>query len=327
MKSSSGSYIKLGVFVTAGTLFLIMSLYLIGNKRNIFGNTIRISASFYNVNGLMAGNNVRYAGIDIGTVDEIVIENDSSVTVYMIIQKGLSKHVKQNAMAGIGTDGLMGNKLVNINPGTGPAPPISEGDLLLSLRPIENDEMVRTLNTTNENLAAITDDLRRFTSRLNRDKGLLKLLEDSMSAMYIEEAIESFKMAAENTEAMTYNLRVISQKLNSGSGLAAMLLNDTVTANNLKYTMQDMRIVADTLTQVTSNLNSFTETLNDSDGLLYTLSSDSALANDFRQTVANVRVSTELLNEDLKALQKSMLMKKYFKEKEKEERKKNKQKP
>ncbi len=322
MSPRSSNYTKLGIFVIAGTLMLIIALYMIGNKRNIFGNTIRISAIFYNVNGLMSGNNVRYAGIDIGTVDDITIENDSSVTVYMIIQKSLSKHVKSNALAAIGTDGLMGNKLVNINPGTGPAPALKDGDMLLSLRPIENDEMVRTLNTTNENLASITNDLKRFTSRLNKEKGILKLLEDSLSTENIRQAILSFRSAAENTEAMTKDLQRIAIKLNSGDGLASMLLNDSVSTRNLQMAIQDISAVADTLSTVTNNFSTFSSTLNDPNGLIYALSSDTSMANEFRETLQNVKTSTELLNEDLKAMQKSVLMKKYFKEKEKEERKK-----
>jgi phospholipid/cholesterol/gamma-HCH transport system substrate-binding protein len=321
MSKKINTYVKLGSFVIVGTAFFIVALYMIGSNRNIFGNTIRISAIFYNVNGLMPGNNVRYAGTDIGTVDDIIIENDSSVTVYLIIQKSLSKHVKNNALAGIGTNGLMGNKLVNINPGTGSAPSIKEGDVLLSLRPIENDEMIRTLNTTNQNLADITTDLKRFASKLNKDKGLLKLLEDSVSTANIMAAIAAFRAAAENTEAMTRDLNTIAEKLKNGGGLASMLINDTASANNLRSALSDIMSVADTMSVLTDNLSEFSRTLNDPNGLVYVLSTDTSLANDFRETMSNVKTSTELLNEDLKALQKSTFMKKYFKEKEKEERK------
>ncbi len=323
MSKNLNNYIKLGAFVVLGTIFFIVAVCMIGTNRNMFGNNIRISAIFYNVNGLMTGNNVRYAGTDIGTVDDIIIENDSSVTVYIVIHKSLSMHVKNNALAGIGTNGLMGNKLVNINPVSGNAPTLQEGDVLLSLRPIENDEMIRTLNTTNQNLADITTDLKRFTTKLNKDKGLLKLLEDSASTANIIAAIAAFRAAAENTEAMTRDLNTIAEKLNNGGGLASMLINDTASANNLRMALIDIRSVADTMSVLTSSLNEFSTTLNDPNGLVYLLSTDTAIANDFRETMSNVKISTELLNEDLKALQKSTFMKKYFKEKEKEESKSN----
>src|SRR6187431_3063061 len=99
MKKDTPDNIRLGLFVTIGTAVLIMALYYIGSKRDLFSKTIQISSQFYNVNGLIAGNNVRYAGIDIGTVDKVVIENDSNVTVYMIIGKNNSKYIRKNSVA------------------------------------------------------------------------------------------------------------------------------------------------------------------------------------------------------------------------------------
>src|SRR3989337_310265 len=103
--------IRLGIFVLAGTAFLIMLLYFIGSKQNLFGSTFRISAQFYSVNGLMPGNNVRFAGIDVGTVERVEIISDSTVSVTMLIEEKVRHYIKKNAVAIVGTDGLMGNKL------------------------------------------------------------------------------------------------------------------------------------------------------------------------------------------------------------------------
>lgn len=98
----------------------------------------------------MAGNNARFAGIDVGTVHRVDIQNDSSILITMIIDRRVQKHLRQNAVATISTDGLMGNKLININPQPGPAPPLEERTVLRSRTPVETDEMIRTLNTTND---------------------------------------------------------------------------------------------------------------------------------------------------------------------------------
>ena len=115
MAKETSKNIRLGIFVLAGTAFLIVALYFIGNKQNLFGSTFKISAQFNNVNGLMIGNNVRFSGIDVGTVESVEIINDSMVNVVMIIEKDVQKFIRKNAVASVGTDGLMGNKLVNIN--------------------------------------------------------------------------------------------------------------------------------------------------------------------------------------------------------------------
>ena len=211
-KNKSGN-IRLGLFVAIGTVVLVVALYLIGSNQSMFSSTISISAQFYNVNGLVQGNNVRYAGIDIGTVDKVKIENDSSVTVYMVIEKKHSQFIKKNSTAAVGTDGLMGNKLVNINPGSGQSEPVMDGDMIASLKPIETDEMIRTLNATNENLEAITGDLRSFTSRINTDKGLLSLIEDSVAVDNFRMALQSIREASENANRITIQINNLTKLL------------------------------------------------------------------------------------------------------------------
>jgi phospholipid/cholesterol/gamma-HCH transport system substrate-binding protein len=323
MKKQTAGNIRLGLFVSLGTVILVVALYLIGSKRNIFSNTIHVSAQFYNVNGLMQGNNVRYAGIDIGTVDKIRIENDSSVNVYMVIEKKHSKYIRKNSLAAIGTDGLMGNKLVNINPGMGPSEPVVNGDVLQSLKPVETEEMVRTLNTTNDNLEAITGDLRKFTSKLNKDRGVLKLIEDSVSAENIRLALAAIRDAALNANRITLHLQEIAEGLNEGEGLAGVLLKDTVSANQLRTAVENIQLVSDSLTVVAGALSQFASGVNNPDGLAYVITSDTAVASEVRSGIKNLEEGTVLLNENLNAMRSNWLFRKYFKEEE-DKRKKQK---
>ncbi|MGR6087587.1 MAG: MlaD family protein [Arcticibacter sp.] len=317
MNKNTPGNIRLGLFVTIGTLVLVIALYLIGSNQSMFGSTIRISAQFYNVNGLMQGNNVRYAGIDIGTVDKIKIENDSSVTVYMLIEKKHSQYIKKNALAAVGTDGLMGNKLVNINPGSGVSEPVVDGDMIASLKPVETDEMIRTLNATNENLEAITGDLRSFTSRINTDKGLLRLIEDSVAVDNIRMALQSIREASENANRITIQINNLTESINRGEGLAGTLIKDNKTAEGLKNTVANLEQISDSLDQVVAGLNRFAAGVNNPQGLVYAVSNDSAMAGEIKDGVHNLKQSTELLNENLKAMRKSFLFRKYFKEQQK----------
>ncbi|HCW09116.1 MAG TPA: MCE family protein, partial [Cytophagales bacterium] len=94
MKSRAIDNFKLGIFVTSGILFLIFSLYMIGRNKNLFSSTFNISANFNNVNGLAPGNNVRFAGIDVGTVGRIEIMSDTLVRVTMVLEKDVKKFIK-----------------------------------------------------------------------------------------------------------------------------------------------------------------------------------------------------------------------------------------
>ena len=315
-KNKSGN-IRLGLFVAIGTVVLVVALYLIGSNQSMFSSTISISAQFYNVNGLVQGNNVRYAGIDIGTVDKVKIENDSSVTVYMVIEKKHSQFIKKNSTAAVGTDGLMGNKLVNINPGSGQSEPVMDGDMIASLKPIETDEMIRTLNATNENLEAITGDLRSFTSRINTDKGLLSLIEDSVAVDNFRLALQSIREASENANRITIQINNLTQSINRGEGLAGTLIKDNKTSEGLKNTVANLEQISDSLDQVVAGLNRFASGVNNPQGLVYAVSNDSAMAGEIKDGVHNLKQSTELLNENLKAMRKSFLFRKYFKQQEK----------
>src|SRR5688572_26988815 len=122
MKKRAVNNIKLGLFVLAGLAFLILLLYMIGRNKNLFGSTFSIKTRFANVQGLVSGNNVRYAGIEIGTVKKIYIINDTLVEVLMVVDDDMRSIIRVNAMASIGSDGLMGNKVINISAGHGEAP-------------------------------------------------------------------------------------------------------------------------------------------------------------------------------------------------------------
>src|SRR4051812_30930615 len=119
--------IRLGSFVMAGLLLLIGALYMVGSKRNLFTSTIKVNVTFRNVNGLVIGNNVRFSGIDVGTVSQIEILSDTIIHVELVIDKNVAKFISSSSIASVGTDGLMGNKLVNISTGNGTRNPLQEG--------------------------------------------------------------------------------------------------------------------------------------------------------------------------------------------------------
>src|SRR3569832_2214959 len=117
MKTTSGQKIKIGGFVFAGLAILVAGIFLIGNKKGLFSSTFRVHGLFKNVNGLQVGNNARFAGINVGVVQDIQIVNDTSVKVILTLNDVVRKFIKRDAKLSISSDGLMGDKLVLISPG------------------------------------------------------------------------------------------------------------------------------------------------------------------------------------------------------------------
>src|ERR1700761_6357472 len=146
MPSPISSNLKLGLLVLAGLLLLVSTLYIIGKNENYFGSHFDLRARFYNADGLVVGDNIRFSGLQAGTVRSIRMIDDTSIEAVLRIDKSMRPCIHKNALAAIGTEGLIGNKVVNILPVKSPAPPAEENDLLAAQRQVSTDDMLRTLD-------------------------------------------------------------------------------------------------------------------------------------------------------------------------------------
>jgi phospholipid/cholesterol/gamma-HCH transport system substrate-binding protein len=305
--------IRLGGFVIAGIAFTVLLLYMIGSSRNLFSSNFEISATFNNVNGLMPGNNVRLSGIDVGTVKRIVVTSDSTVHVFMIINKKMRKFIRQNSIASVDTDGLMGSKLVNINSTQGPAPFVSSGDTLKSLRPIESDEMLRTLNTTNLNLARITTDMRMITNKLNRSESLWSILQDSVVAEDLKSAIHNLKSATVKTDQAALEVNELLIQARTGNGIIGTLVSDTTLSIDLTETLSDVRSAGRRLQLAAEGIHQMSERFKQGKGTIDLLLIDTSFRNEVSESMHNIRSVSEKLDEDMDALRESFLLRRYFK--------------
>ncbi len=315
---------KLGLFVFAGFVFLIFSLYMIGRNRNLFGSTFTITVRFNNINGLVPGNNVRYSGIDIGTVERITLVNDTSVLVTLVIDKSAEGHIRSNAVATIGTDGLMGNKLVSIKSQPGDAPIVGDGDEIMSRKPIETDEMLQTLNTTNENIAVITHNLKEITAKLNSRNSFWNFLSDTLIVQDLKVAVGSLRKAGQNTEQFTGNAARMVRKMEAGEGLANTLFTDTTLAQQLTRSLNEIQLASKDLSLASAQLKESMDKAGRGEGTLGVLLSDTASANNLRKTLRNVEQGTNRFNENMEAMKHNWLFKGYFKDQEKQKKKEEK---
>src|SRR6478752_4918175 len=163
MEKTTSQKIRLGIFVIIGLALFIVIVYFIGKKQKMFGDTNELYTVFDNVNGLELGNNVRYSGINVGTVTEIEMINDTTIKVTMIIDESVFPHIKKNAVATIKSDGLVGNMIINIVPGKTKQSAVAPGDEITSASQIRTEDILNTLNTTNQNAAKLSADLLQVT--------------------------------------------------------------------------------------------------------------------------------------------------------------------
>lgn len=309
--------IRLGIFVLAGTILLIVSLYFIGSRQNLFGRTFTLKAKFENVNGLMSGNNVRFSGIDVGTVQSVEIINDSTVEVTMIIDEKVQGFIKKNSLASVGTDGLMGNRLVNIINVKGNFNPVDDGDYLESVPPLDLADAMTNLNATNKNLVAITDNLVQFTSQLDEGNTFWKLLSDSTVANDIKSAVKNLKNTSEQSLNIARDLKKISYEIKNGKGMAGTLINDTSFAGDLENTIRKLESFGDSLNEVSGEINSIISDLKSGKGTAGRLLTDTTLIMQLNRSLKELEKGAAGFEQNMEALKTSWPFKKYFRKKAK----------
>ncbi len=210
MDKQSGYTWKLGMFVTIGLLLFIMAIYFIGKQKNLFGSTFNITSQFKTVSGLEVGNNVRFSGINIGTVEEIQLINDSSVVVRMVIKDEVREFIKTDARASIGSDGLMGDKVLTISPGVKSTKVIENGGAIASVNGIEMQDLMKSVKKSVDNAAVITDELAIFSHSMNTGNGALaRLVRDDKMANSVSNTLSNLESGtkgfSENMEAAKSN--------------------------------------------------------------------------------------------------------------------------
>jgi phospholipid/cholesterol/gamma-HCH transport system substrate-binding protein len=194
MKKNTSNKIKLGIFTSLGILILILAIYFIGERQQLFRSTFHLTGVFKDVAGLQAGSNVRFSGVNVGTVDNIRIVSDTSVKVEILVDESTRKFIKKDALASIGSEGLMGNKILIIIPGTGGKKEIENNDMVETVQPIDMDDVMSSLKKTIDNASNITTNLSSITSNIQSGKGTIgRLLMDHSLAQNFDSSIVNLK--------------------------------------------------------------------------------------------------------------------------------------
>ncbi|MCD2259602.1 MlaD family protein [Psychroserpens luteolus] len=323
MKHSNAQKLRLGTFVIISTIIFIIAVYLIGQRQNMFNKTFTISAYFQNVNGLQKGNNVRYSGIDIGTVKDITMINDSTIKVDMNIQEKIIAHIKKNGIATIGSDGLVGNMIVNIVPGKGHSEMISNGDVIESYSKIGADDILSTLSVSSENAAILTADLLKITNAMTEGKGTLGvLLNDTIMAKELRQSVTNLKTASYGaTKSITdLNDIIYSLKTNDNTVLG-MLINDSISGKKLKSIVNNLESSSVEIEKAVGNINTIVDDFNSSEGAFNYIVKDSSLVNNLKSTLKNINEGTDKFNQNMEALKHNFLTRGYFRKLERQEKK------
>ena len=323
MKKTYNQKLYLGLLVIIGLIVFVVAIYLIGNRQNMFEKTFTISANFNNVNGLMHGNNVRYSGINIGTVKTISMINDSTINVTMTIEEKMVEHIKKDAIATIGTDGLVGNMIVNIIPGKGNSDMISSGDVIKSYTKIGTNEMLNTLNVTNENAALLTAKLLNIADAMADSKGTFgMLINDTVVSHNLKQTVNQLRIMSIEANKSMKSLNSIINTINFNESVAGILLNDSIEAQKVRVLLTNLEASSEGIKMVINNINETITDYKNGKGAVDYLFKDEDFVRNLEQSIKNINEGTDKFNQNKEALKHNFLTKRYFKKLERQEKEK-----
>jgi phospholipid/cholesterol/gamma-HCH transport system substrate-binding protein len=313
--------LMLGVFVIIGVIVFMTGVFFVGRQNNIFSKTLTAYALFKNVEGLNEGDNVWLSGVKIGTVKEVSIFSEGKVIVKLSLKENQNKFIAKNATALVGSDGLVGNKIVIIRPGKGPS--IQDNDTINTTSPPDTQELFNIAKDVGENTRSLTSALGVLVEKINKGQGVVgQLLNDEGPiATDIKETVSRFKSTGVETAKASRELNAVMDKINNGDGLVNRLVTDTTLAIVFDETLENIKRVSRNSAEMSKNLEQLISKLNNKNSTVGLVLADTAFANKLKVTVDNAKSASLKLDENLEAMRHNFLLRRYFKKKDKENKK------
>jgi phospholipid/cholesterol/gamma-HCH transport system substrate-binding protein len=327
MKSTNNTRaIVVGIFVFLGLAIFIITILTLGSQHKTFENKVTVKSYFENVNGLQKGNNVWFSGVKVGTIKRVNLIGNGKVEVDIDVEEQSLQYIRKDAKAKISTDGLIGNKIIEIYGGTAKAPQIEGGDVLVNDKLLNTDEMMNTLSKNNDNINAITTDFKTVSKRLADGQGSIgKLLTDETMVDQINAVTIKLNKAATNLDKLSSNVSSYTARLNNKGTLANDLVTDTVIFSKLRETVSQLQGIATASQSAINNLDKAGTTLNnglkDTKSPIGMMLNDEQSATQLKMTLQNLNSATKKLDEDLEAAQHNFLLRHFFKQKAKNAKK------
>jgi phospholipid/cholesterol/gamma-HCH transport system substrate-binding protein len=322
----SKRFVLVSIFITLAIAILVAGIFVLGGQQKRFVKSVQVYAVFNDVSGLKTGNNVWFSGVKIGTVKEIQLTGNKQVRVQMNIEEASQQFIRKNAKVRLGSESLIGNKIIEVVGGTAQVPPVENNDQLLVEKTTDTDAIMATLQENNQNLVQITSDFKTVSNQLAQGKGTVgALLSDSLMAQKFNAIITNLHETSVTTAKASSALAQFSGKLNQKNGLANKLLTDTIVFNRLKTSSVQLNQTTAAAAAFTENLKKTSEKLNQNDNALGTMLNDAAFNQNLKNTMTNLEKGSVLLNEDLKAMQSNFLLRGFFKKQEEQKAKQEKE--
>ncbi|GJQ61679.1 MAG: hypothetical protein SCALA702_07320 [Melioribacteraceae bacterium] len=290
---------RLGIFIFISTTLFVFAIFLVGNKDSLFVQTINVKTIFSDVEGLKTGAPVRLSGMDIGAVTNISLTPDTVglVQVSMRIENTVRHLIRLDSEATIGTEGLVGKKLVMITPGSAESEIVSDGGTIRSVQPVSMNQIIQETQSALSYFNEISKNFSEIVTKINEGKGTIgKLVNDE----------ELYFSVVDVTQSADTSLGAIVGRLNEVSDFVLSL------SGNVESIITNV----DTMLL---DVNHLIEGVEEGKGMLGALLKDESTYDSIKTVINNLVLTTEYavdgiqgFSENMEALKHNWLFKSYF---------------
>lgn len=229
---------KAGIFLFLGIIVSMITIIMMGGGKSLMERYYPIYMEVADSGGLAKGAAVRSGGLKIGRVQEITFnENYESVRITLLIEEGYRQRIRQDSLVRFQTQGVLGDKFLEITAGTSSAPVIEAGGSIqaeagkdLSTVLADGSSAVQLLKENLANLKVITGSM----AQKNQMANIMKDLETTTSNLKeLTHNLKSSNLSGE-LAATLKNLRQVSEKVKNGEGTIGALFTDATLYEDLK---------------------------------------------------------------------------------------------
>lgn len=317
METEAKQNIKLGAFVLAGLVLFAVATFFVGSENNLFSPTFTVKSVFKNVEGLKQGDNVWLSGVKIGTVKSVGIIADGKVVVSLLLKDKQNKFIRKNATAYIGSDGLVGNKIVVIRPGDS-SENIQDNDTINAMSPTDTQDLINIAKDVGQNTRSLTSDLKTISKKITDGQGIVgELMNDGAFAQDLRQTVSNLRSVGVNMKQASSEMNALVYEMKNGQGVIHKLVSDTSMAEVFDKTLDNLKKVSNNAAKMATELETIVAKVNRNDNAVGLLLSDTTFARKMENVMINAQSASLKLDENMEAMQHNFLLRGYFKKKEK----------
>lgn len=310
-----------GAFLLVGLLIMVTAIFVLGGKESKFAKYVTLNAVFENIEGLKPGNNIWLSGMKIGTVKELRFVRGNHILLTLRIEDAYSHLIKKDCVAKIGTDGLIGNKIVFIEGGSEEATVVSNHDTLSTEPNVDMSHLVANLQSNSENLTAIMENLKLITDNVVNEKGLLgSMVSNNSMNQELKTMLRSSQEVVKGIQTSTNNLHQFTAQLNNKNSSLNRIITDTDMYGSINGSVAQIEDAAVKINKASTTIDITADKFYEKDNVIGLIVNDKKAAADLKTTIQNTKQSSEKLDDNMEALRYNYFFRKGFKKMEKQKK-------